>query len=107
MRYMSICLLISACVLNVGAQDIVSLYSDKDAVVGYHYMLNSENTNYNYADWFGALSQPGAMGGENHSRSWIYMGSVRSALEQPHLLGTWVPIPAGLNRSPSLGMKPR
>jgi hypothetical protein len=43
----------------------------QDAVIGYHFQLNAANINYNYADWFGALSQPGSMGGENNSRSLI------------------------------------
>ncbi len=58
--------------LFVGAQAVDQIYSDKDAVVGYHYGINSDNTNYNSADWYGAMSQPGNLGGENFSRSLIY-----------------------------------
>jgi|GEM_PF-5526929 len=54
------------------AQGDATLYSDKDAVIGIHPDINSENTNYDYADWYGALSQPGSMGGENNSRALIY-----------------------------------
>lgn len=57
---------------NLASQINVEIYSNKDAVIGYHDFLNSENTNYNYADWYGALSQPGNSGGVNNSRSLIY-----------------------------------
>ncbi|MBL7955316.1 MAG: DNRLRE domain-containing protein [Flavobacteriales bacterium] len=52
-------------------QTIDQLSSTHDAVLGYHQGYSSANSNYNYADWFGAMSQPGNLGGENNSRSLI------------------------------------
>lgn len=54
------------------AQAIEQILSTKDAVIGYHYGINSANTNYNSADWYGAMSQQGNHGGPNHARSLIY-----------------------------------
>jgi hypothetical protein len=69
-------------------------------------MLNSENTNYIYADWFGALSQPGAMGGENHSRSLIFfdLNSLPSGtLIEEALLDLYGVGPVGLGAAASVG----
>ncbi|MBL0127279.1 MAG: DNRLRE domain-containing protein [Flavobacteriales bacterium] len=68
----ALCSLILVSGTTSSGQAVVQIYSDKDAVIGYHYSLNSENTNYNSADWYGALSQPGNLGGENNSRSLIH-----------------------------------
>ena len=106
MRYLLLHILLAAWVLKVEAQEIVALYSDKDAVIGYHYLLNSENTNYNYADWFGALSQPGAMGGENHSRSLIYFDLSAlppGTLVDEALLDLYGVGPVGLGAAASVG----
>lgn len=54
------------------AQGVEQIFSTKDAVIGYHYGINSANTNYNSADWYGAMSQPGNHGGPNHARSLIH-----------------------------------
>lgn len=54
------------------AQSVDQLYSNKDAVIGYHYGINSADNNYNSADWYGAMSQDGNHGGPNHARSLIY-----------------------------------
>lgn len=56
--------------ISIG-QTIDQLLSSQDAVLGYHEGYSSANSNYNYADWFGAMSQPGNLGGENNSRSLI------------------------------------
>ncbi|MBL7982479.1 MAG: DNRLRE domain-containing protein [Flavobacteriales bacterium] len=106
MRYLHLYLLLAAWVLKVEAQDVVAIYSDKDAVIGYHYQLNSENTNYNYADWFGALSQPGTQGGENHSRSLIYFDLSAlppGTLVDEALLDLYGVGPVGLGAAASVG----
>lgn len=56
----------------VSAQTVEQIYSTKDAVIGYHYGINSADNNYNSADWYGAMSQDGNHGGPNHARSLIH-----------------------------------
>ena len=48
------------------------LLSTKDAIIGYHYGHGSAGTNYNSATWYGAMCQPGNLGGVNSSRGLIY-----------------------------------
>lgn len=54
-----------------GAQTTITLTPFQDGNVGFHDNFNSANTNYGYADYFGAFSQPGAAGGENAGQSLI------------------------------------
>lgn len=51
------------------AQEVMLFYPTMDAVIGIHPGFDSENSNYNSADWFGVGSQPGNLGGENNFRA--------------------------------------
>ena len=63
--------LISTSARNTTAQTVELIPPVMDAVLGYHYGHNSANTNYNTANWFGAMCQPGNLGGVNSSRGLI------------------------------------
>jgi hypothetical protein len=70
--YHLFCSFLAICVPSISfGQTIDQLSSTQDAVLGYHQGYSSANSNYNSANWFGAMSQPGNLGGENNSRSLI------------------------------------
>ena len=51
------------------AQITISLFPTEDAVIAFHDNYNTANNNADYADYYGACSQPGSLGGENASHA--------------------------------------
>jgi hypothetical protein len=99
-------LLLFAIIDSTQAQEMLDFAPVQDAVLGFHFQLNAANTNYNNADWFGALSQPGNMGGENNSRSLILFDlsslAAGTAVDEA-LLDLYGRGPVGLGAAASVG----